>query len=112
MFIDNMDDANVINFEEQEQDVNSYTNQQHKFPNVQSDDYRPSSPPKVTVNREFHKNLGQNQAQYAEDRKFDVNKVFKLAILFFRFTQKALNKITKEQKLLSKTSPIMRIMVQ
>lgn len=52
------DDGNVINFDEEEQDVIYYVDQQHKFPNVQSDDYRPSSPPKVTLNREFHKNLG------------------------------------------------------
>ncbi|CAD8110991.1 unnamed protein product [Paramecium sonneborni] len=64
---DNAEIVDVINFDEYAS--NAIT------PKIQIDDQRPSSPPKIIKNEQFHKNLGQNQAYYKEDKKFDINQI-------------------------------------
>ncbi|CAD8177018.1 unnamed protein product [Paramecium octaurelia] len=64
---DNIEAIDIINFDEYAS--NAIT------PKIQIEDQRPSSPPKIIKNQQFHKNLGQNQAYYQEDKKFDINQI-------------------------------------
>ncbi|CAD8186443.1 unnamed protein product [Paramecium pentaurelia] len=64
---DNNEGIDVINFEDYAS--NAIT------PKIQIEDQRPSTPPKMIKNQQFHKNLGQNQASYQDDKKFDINQM-------------------------------------
>lgn len=70
---DNDDGIDIINFDEYANNVLYFSYLQAISPKNEIEDQRPSSPPKIIKNQQFHKNLGQNQAYYQDDKKFDIN---------------------------------------